>query len=77
MEVKACYQLSDASAPGHGQTLFNPGSHRLRSELPTGASQHPDNFIEPLLKPGDMVLFENRTYHTVGHNTSNITRKIL
>ncbi len=75
MEIKVCYQLSDASHPGHGQTLLSPGSHLLREQLELNSDGDPKAVIEPLLKPGDAVLFENRTYHAGGHNKSGIMRK--
>jgi ectoine hydroxylase-related dioxygenase (phytanoyl-CoA dioxygenase family) len=75
LEVKICYQLSDASRPGCGQTLLAPGSHRLRGELPRDDQGDPAEIIEPLLAPGDALLFENRTWHAGGHNRSGYTRK--
>jgi ectoine hydroxylase-related dioxygenase (phytanoyl-CoA dioxygenase family) len=75
MEIKVNFQLSDASQPGHGQTLLCPGSHHFREPLWKGDDGDPSQVVEPLLRAGDVVLFENRTYHAGGHNKSGITRK--
>lgn len=78
MEIKCAYYLSDLSEPQKGATLFSPGSNNLKQKLEIPAGQpDPDNVFEPLLKPGDAVLFENRTFHAGGVNLSNETRKVV
>lgn len=76
--LKVAYFLSDQSEPGRGNTQVVPGSNRLTGPLAwePGAA-HPYGAIEVLGEPGDAFLFEQRTYHAVGPNHSDITRKSL
>lgn len=76
--LKVAYFLSDQSAPGRGNTQVVPGSNRLTGPpaVEPGAP-HPYGAIEVLGKPGDAFLFEQRTYHAVGPNHSDLTRKSL
>jgi ectoine hydroxylase len=76
--LKIAYWLTDLSEPGRGNIRLVPGSHRLTGR-PAQAEGAPDPYgaIEICAKPGDAVLFEQRTYHAVGPNTSSITRKSL
>jgi ectoine hydroxylase-related dioxygenase (phytanoyl-CoA dioxygenase family) len=76
--LKVAYFLSDQSEPGRGNTRVVPGSNRLTGPLAweTGAP-HPYGAIEVLGRPGDAFLFEQRTYHAVGPNLSDLTRKTL
>jgi hypothetical protein len=45
-----------------------------RLEIPDGQAD-PDHAIEPLLNPGDCLLFENRTWHAGAVNLSDHIRK--
>jgi ectoine hydroxylase-related dioxygenase (phytanoyl-CoA dioxygenase family) len=76
--LKVAYLLSDQSEPGRGNTQVVPGSNRLigRPAQAEGAP-HPYGAFEILGKPGDAFLFEQRTWHAVGPNLSDITRKTL
>nr|CAA9286484.1 hypothetical protein AVDCRST_MAG63-3991 [uncultured Armatimonadetes bacterium] len=76
--LKVAYLLSDQSEPGRGNTQVVPGSNRLvgRPAQADGAP-HPYGAIEILGKPGDAFLFEQRTWHAVGPNRSDLTRKTL
>jgi hypothetical protein len=76
--LKVAYLLSDQSEPGRGNTQVIPGSNRLIGR-PAQApdAPHPYGAIEITGKPGDAFLFEQRTWHAVGPNLSNITRKSL
>jgi ectoine hydroxylase-related dioxygenase (phytanoyl-CoA dioxygenase family) len=78
LDIKAAYYLTDLSEPKSGVTLFSPGTHHLKERLriPDGQPD-PDNVVEPLLKPGDCVLFENRTWHAGGVNFSGRLRKAV
>ncbi len=76
--LKVAYLLSDQSRPGRGNTCLVPGSHRLVGP-PAQAPEapHPYGYIEICGQPGDAFLFEQRTWHAVGPNLSDITRKSL
>lgn len=76
--IKIAYWLTDLSEPGRGNIRFVPGSQRMMGR-PAQAEGAPDPYgaVEICAKPGDAVLFEQRTYHAVGPNKSNITRKSL
>lgn len=78
MQVKCAYYLTDLSQPSSGATLLSPGSNHLKQALtiPPGCLD-PDNVLEPLLMPGDCVLFENRTWHAGGANQSRFVRKVV
>jgi ectoine hydroxylase len=76
--LKVAYFLSDQSEPGRGNTQVVPGSNRLTGPpAQESGAPHPYGAIEVLGKPGDAFLFEQRTYHAVGPNHSNLTRKTL
>ena len=76
--IKIAYWLTDLTEPGRGNIRFIPGSNRLIGR-PAQGDGMPDPYgaLEICAKPGDAVLFENRTWHAVGANTSQITRKSL
>jgi ectoine hydroxylase-related dioxygenase (phytanoyl-CoA dioxygenase family) len=78
LDIKAAYYLSDLSTLNSGSTIFSPGSHKLKTcmQIPPGKAD-PDNVMEPLLKAGDCVLFENRTWHSAAANLTPRTRKAV
>jgi ectoine hydroxylase-related dioxygenase (phytanoyl-CoA dioxygenase family) len=78
LDIKAAYYLSDAAVPSSGATLFSPGSNRLKSpmQIPPGQAD-PANVVEPSLRAGDCVIFENRTYHSAAANLTPRTRKAV
>lgn len=76
--LKIAFFLSDQSSPGRGNTQVVPGSNRLVGPPAQGEGEpHPYGAIEILGKPGDAFIFEQRTWHAVGPNLSDITRKTL
>jgi ectoine hydroxylase-related dioxygenase (phytanoyl-CoA dioxygenase family) len=77
MAIKCAYYLTDP-APACGVTMFLPGSHLL-TELPHIApgTLDPLGAFTPDLGPCDAVLFENRTWHAGGINTSGHPRLAL
>ena len=78
MEMKCVYYLTDLSEPCQGATLLAPGSHRLKERLKIDpVTNDPANMLEPSLKPGDAVFFENRTWHAGGVNLSGRIRKAV
>jgi ectoine hydroxylase-related dioxygenase (phytanoyl-CoA dioxygenase family) len=74
MAIKCAYYLTDLS-PDCGITMFLPGSHRLTEPpaIPDDAVD-PPAAITPDIGPCDAVLFENRTWHAGGINTSGNPR---
>ena len=77
LDIKVAYCLNDLPEPGCGGTLFVPGSHLLREKLAIPADADPAGAIEPAVKAGDAILFENRTWHAGGPNFSANTRKVI
>ncbi|MGC9667692.1 phytanoyl-CoA dioxygenase family protein [Planosporangium sp. 12N6] len=77
MAVKCAYYLTDLT-PDSGITVFLPGSHLLteRPAIPAGAVD-PPAAITPDIGPCDAVLFDNRTWHAGGINTSGKPRLAL
>lgn len=73
--IKAIIWLTDTNHPKYGGTMFAPGSQELVSPLvvPPGRSD-PPRFVSPATRAGDVVLFENRTWHAGGRNTSERER---
>ena len=76
MFIKIAYWLSDVSEPGRGAIRLFPGSNDTRIKPPPGEHDEQEEFAMRC-KPGDAVLFENRTLHAVGANLSEQTRKSL
>jgi len=78
MEAKIAYYLTDLSEPACGATLMAPGSHLLKERLKIDAQTgDPEKVCEPSLRPGDAVIFENRTWHAGGVNLSKRIRKAV
>lgn len=77
LAIKAAYFLTPPG-PNTGTTMVLPGSHRHRGpiEVPHGLID-PPNAISPDLGPRDVLLFENRTGHAGGLNTSGQPRLAL
>ena len=76
--LKCAFYLTDLSEPNSGVTMLSPGSNLLkeRVEIPEGKTD-PANAIEPLLNPGDCIIFEYRTWHAGAPNFTDITRKAV
>ena len=76
IELKCAYYFTDLSRPQSGATMVAPGSNMLTEPLEIPQDQpDPPNAVEPLLNPGDCLLFENRTWHAGAANLSKQTRK--
>lgn len=76
--LKCAFYLTDLSQPNSGVTMLAPGSNNLkqRIDIPAGKID-PANAVEPLLNPGDCVIFEYRTWHAGAPNFTNNTRKAV
>ena len=76
IELKCAYYFTDLSQPKSGATMVVPGSNLLTEplEVPDGQAD-PAGAVEPLLEPGDCLLFENRTWHAGAVNLSDQVRK--
>ena len=76
--VKVCYCLTDFAEPNSGMTMMARGTHLNETPLtiPTGAVD-PPTVVDPLLRAGDAILFENRTFHTAAPNLSQRTSKVI
>ena len=76
--LKIAYYLTDLSEPNSGATLMAAGSNQLKERMviPEGQAD-PETRVEPLLQPGDCVIFENRTWHAGAANFRNHTRKAV
>ena len=76
--LKCAFYLTDLSQPQSGVTMLSPGSNQLSERVEIGAGKaDPENAIEPLLNPGDCVIFEYRTWHAGAPNFTDITRKAI
>jgi ectoine hydroxylase len=76
LSLKVAYPLSDLTAPGRGNMLVLPGSHRL-GRLKPSAGADPLGAVPVLAAPGSAVVFDPRLWHARGHNRSATTRKLL
>lgn len=75
MYAKVGFFLTDLSKPNMGNLRVVPGSH-LRAERPKcNENGEPLDAIQVLIKPGDAVFFEQRTWHAVGPNYAHHARK--
>ena len=75
IELKCAYYFTDLSQPKSGNTMVVPGSNQATAPLAVTEDGDPDGAIEPLLNPGDCLLFENRTWHAGAVNLSDHIRK--
>ncbi|MCY4401265.1 MAG: phytanoyl-CoA dioxygenase family protein [Candidatus Poribacteria bacterium] len=76
--LKIAYAISDQSDPASGATVLVPGSNRLTGmparDPETGWAR---GAISMNVNAGDAFLFEQRTYHGIGHNWSGMPRKTI
>lgn len=77
LDIKVAYCLSDLPTSNCGGTLFVPGSHTLKEKLDFEPGTDPEGAVEPTVRAGDCVIFENRTWHAGSANLSDATRKVV
>lgn len=78
MQIKCMYYLTDCIASGRGSTLIVPASnHAPTGPAVSDGDLDPPGALELSVRAGDCILFENRTWHAGGPNTSTDTRKAL
>jgi ectoine hydroxylase-related dioxygenase (phytanoyl-CoA dioxygenase family) len=75
MYAKVGFFLTDLSQPDSGNLRVVPGSHLRAAPPETDENGEPIGAIQVLTKPGDAVLFEQRTWHAVGPNYAPHARK--
>lgn len=76
--VKCAFALTSHEKSDSGTTILIPGTHKepVRQDLDR---QDPAPFgaIQLAMNAGDCLIFENRLYHSRGHNLSHQTRKCV
>ena len=76
--IKVCYCLTDFLEPNSGMTLMARGSHQSGEPLAIQKGEpDPPTVVDPRLRVGDAIFFENRIYHTAAPNLSNSTSKVI
>ena len=76
--IKVCYCLTDFAEPNSGMTMMARGTHRNEMPLAIPADAvDPPTVVDPLLRAGDAILFENRTFHTATPNLSQRISKVV
>ena len=77
--LKASFWLSDVSETGRGNLYVLPGSHLANySDLRNKSESYLSKFAIPILaNAGDIVIFDNRLWHTRSNNISDLTRKVI
>ena len=76
--VKCAYYLTDLREPKRGATMVAAGSNHLEGNLnlPKGRVD-PPTAVEPSLKAGDCLIFENRTFHAGAIHRGTSVRKAI
>ena len=79
LAIKVSYWLSDASESNRGNLCLIPGSHKWNysEKLRGNNTDFPEGSIPLLVKPGDIVVFDSRVWHSRSNNYSDVTRKVL
>lgn len=77
--LKIGYWLGDVSAEDRGNLYIIPGSHKwdfTRSKMIRN-DKLPREAIPIKVKPGTIVIFDTRTWHSRSNNFSKVTRKVI
>ena len=79
MEIKAFYVLSDLTQSNSGNLWMVPGSHKRKPQELRDIDNNVNDSeaVELKLPAGSAVLWRTATWHCVGPNLSNKTRKIM
>lgn len=77
LDLKVAYALNDLPTESCGGTMFVKGSHALKHGLEIKPHVDPEGTVEPTVRAGDAILFENRTWHAGAPNLSDRTRKVV
>ena len=76
--VKCAYYLTDLTELNRGATMVAAGSNHLEGDLNLTAGEvDPSTAVEPSLKAGDCLIFENRTFHAGALHRGLNTRKSI
>lgn len=76
--LKISYWLTDLTEPDRGAIRLLPGSHKLIGKPAINEETgDPEGAVEMRVAPGTAVIFEQRVWHAVGGNFSDIIRKSL
>ena len=75
--VKCAIWLTDDNALDQGATRFLPGSHRHGIPVIPSGEFDPPGWTTPPVRAGDVTVFENRTAHAGGFNTSEAVSEFL
>ncbi len=79
MEIKVFYVLSDLRKSNSGNLWMVPGSYKQAPQELRDSNGKVDSTqsVELKLAPGSAVLWRTATWHCVGPNLSNKTRKVI
>ena len=76
--LKIAYWLTDLTQPDRGAIRLLPGGHKLIGRPAIDPETNdPVGAVELRVAPGTAVIFEQRVWHAVGGNFSDIPRKSL
>jgi ectoine hydroxylase len=75
LSLKIAFWLSDISKLENGGIRIIPGSHKW--DRPPDLSSDREDVLQLQVPAGTAVLFDRRMWHARGHNSSEITRKVL
>lgn len=76
--VKVGFCVSGSDEPDGGELLMVPGSNcHLGNPVVDSQTTWPLGFSRVLTTPGDLVIFDWRTWHAVSRNSSHVVRRVL
>ncbi len=76
--LKIADAISEQSNPDSGATILIPGSNRLFGKLPVDPETGTAIGAIPMnVNTGDAFIFEQRTWHGIGHNSLEYPRKTI